>query len=207
MKRYIIILTLLSSITLLGYSQNIDEVFKTMPDEFLPAFSEANKTMLLVDSSLSVIPYELGEVEKLKYSDTFLSLRTSDVGTMQIKILPLVNETKIIALIKTVCGNVCDSNIRFFTSDWKAVEEKSILPKIPPQVFFDKNKVETPQFKWATSHIAIYPLKFQFKEGSTNLEVKFDILDHLSSKDSTKIAPYLMKESIDLSWNKSTFVF
>ena len=92
----------------------MNELFKSMPSEYLPAFTEADKTMLLVDSSLSVIPYALGEIERLEYTDTFLSIRTSEVGTMQIKILPLVNKTYVIALIKTVCSGVCDSNIRFF---------------------------------------------------------------------------------------------
>lgn len=121
MKQYIVLF--FSCIVFLGYGQKIDEVFKTMPDEFLPAFSEANKTMLLVDSSLSVIPYPLGEIEKTEFDDTFLSLKTSEVGTMQIKLLSLVNQTQIIALIKTVCGTFCDSNIRFFSTDGKKLIE------------------------------------------------------------------------------------
>ena len=141
MKRYIILL-ILSSITFLSYGQTMNELFKTMPSEYLPAFSEANKTMLLVDSSLSVIPYSLGEIERLDYSDTFLSLKTSEVGTMQIKILPLVNKTQVIALIKTVCSsNVCDSDIRFFTNEWEEIEKSSLLPSIPPILFFDQSKI------------------------------------------------------------------
>lgn len=108
------ILLFFSCIIFVSYGQKIDDVFETMPDYFLPAFSDANKTMLLVDTSLSVIPYPLGEIERLEYTDTFLSVKTSDVGTMQIKLLPLVNDTQIIAVIKSVCSNVCDSNIRFF---------------------------------------------------------------------------------------------
>lgn len=193
--------------TLLSYGQTMDEVFKTMPDEFLPAFSEADKTMLLVDSSLSVIPYALGEIERLEYSDTFLSIRTSKVGTMQIKILPLVNNTNIIALIKTVCSNVCDSDIRFFTSKWEKIEKSSMLPIIPPYIFFDDSKLDTPEFKWAMSQIDIYPLEFKFKNGSKDLQVKFDITGHLSPQDLKKIEPFLVKETMDLSWNKSTFVY
>ena len=205
MKRYIILL-FIGLITLSTYGQTIDEVFKSMPDEFLPAFSEANKTMLLVDSSLSVIPYPLGEIERLDYSDTFLSLRTSKVGTMQIKILSLVNNTIIVALINTVCSKVCDSNIRFFTEKWEEVDKESLLPKLPPHFFFDKTKIDTTEFKWAVSHIDMYPLHFQFKKGSNTLEVKFDITGHLSPQDLKQVEPYLNKESLELAWNKSMFV-
>ena len=206
MKRYFTLL-LLSCITLLSYGQTMDEVFKTMPNDFLPAFSEADKTMLLVDSSLSVIPYALGEIERLAYSDTFLSIKTSEVGTMQIKILPLINNTQIIVLIKTVCSGVCDSDIRFFTNEWKEIDKKSILPTITPQVFFDQKELNTPEFKWTVSQIDMFPLEFQFKNGSNNLQVKFDIANHLSALDFAKIEPFLVKETIDLLWNKSMFVY
>ena len=204
MKRYIILL-FIGCITFVSNAQTMDELFKTMPDEFLPAFTEADKTMLLVDSSLSVIPYALGEIERLEYSDTFLSLKTSKVGTMQIKILPLINNTQIIAVVKTVCVGVCDSHIRFFTTEWEEIQKNSLLPAITPHIFFDKAKLDTSEFKWAVSQIDIYPLHFQFVDGSNDLKLKFDIINHLSKQDSAKIKPYMVNETIDLSWNKSTF--
>lgn len=178
-----------------------------MPEEFLPAFSEANKTMLLVDSSLSVIPYPLGEIEKLAFDDTFLSVKTSEVGTLQIKLLPLVNKTQIVALIKTVCGMVCDSDIRFFSHEWEEIDKSSILLQILPSAFFDSTKVNTPDFEWALSLIDIYPLRYQFKKGSDDLEVTFDFKRYLSPQDLQKVNTYLNNETIDLLWNKSTFTY
>lgn len=204
MKPYIILF--FSCIVSLGYGQKIDEVFKTMPEELLPAFSEANKTMLLVDSSLSVIPYPLGEIEKLDYDETFLSLKTSEVGTMQIKLLSLVNQTQIIALIKTVCGTFCDSNIRFFSTDWNEIDRSSLLPQIKPIAFFDATQVNTEEFKWAISHIDIFPLQYQFEKESDNIIVTFDFKKSLSKNDLQKVTPYLENETIELSWNKSTFI-
>ena len=204
MKQYIVLF--FSCIVFLSYGQKIDEVFKTMPNEFLPAFSEANKTMLLVDSSLSVIPYPLGEIEKLDYDDTFLSLKTSEVGTMQIKLLSLVNQTQIIVLIKTVCGTFCDSDIRFFSIDWKEINRSSLLPQIKPIVFFDSNKLNTQEFKWAVSHIDLFPLHYQFEKESDNLSVTFDFKKYLSKEDLQNVTPYLKSETKELTWNKSTFV-
>lgn len=204
MKHYILLL--FCGIAFMNFGQNIDEVFKTMPEEYLPSFSEANKTMLLVDTSLSVIPYPLGEIEKLAYSDTFLSIKTSEVGTMQIKLLPLVNKTQIVALIKTVCGTVCDSDIRFYSLDWEKIDKSSLLPQIPKQTFFDSTKKDTSEFKWALSLIDIYPLHFQFIEESDNLEVTFDFKEYLSPVDFQKVTPYIKNETINLLWNKSMFI-
>ena len=204
MKQYILLL--FSCITIFSYGQKIDEVFKTMPDEFLPAFTEADKTMLLVDSNLSVIPYALGEIEKLAYNETFLSIKTSEVGTMQIKLLPLVNNTHIVAMIKTVCSKVYDSNIRFFSKEWEEIDKSSILPQITPLTFFDSSKADTPEFKWALSHIDLFPISYQFKNGSNNLVVTFDFKNYLSKQDVQKVSPFLHNETVDLMWNKSTFV-
>ncbi|MGV8963627.1 MAG: DUF3256 family protein [Candidatus Saccharimonadaceae bacterium] len=206
MKKYIILF--LSCISFLSYGQNIDQVFKTMPDEFLPAFSEADKTMLLVDTSLTVIPYALGNIERLYHNDNYLSLKTSEMGTLQIKLLPLVNKTQIIALIKTVCSSkVCDSNLRFFSDKWEEIEKSNILPDIQPNLFFDASKINTLDFKLAVSHINIYPLQYQFNKGSNDLSVKFDFKDLLSPEDIKKIEPFVNKETIDLKWNNSMFIY
>lgn len=205
MKRYI--LFFFYCITFFSYGQTIDTVFKTMPIEFLPAFSDANKTMLLMDTSLSVIPYPLGKIERLEYTDTFLSLKTSDVGTLQLKLLPLVNNTLIISVVKTVCSNVCDSEIRFFTDKWEEIDKNNLLPNIQPHIFFDASKLNRLDFKVAVSHINIYPLHLQFNKESDDLAVKFDFVGFLSSDDLKKIEPFVEKESIILSWNKSMFVF
>ena len=84
------------------FSQKIDDVFKTMPNSVLPGLSESNRTMFLVDTGKTVIPYSLGKIEKLAYTPDFLKIKTSDIGTTQIKLLPLINDTKIICVIKTV---------------------------------------------------------------------------------------------------------
>ena len=72
-----------------------------------------------------------------------------------------------------MCSGVCDSDIRFFTNEWKEIDKKSILPTITPQVFFDQKELNTPEFKWTVSQIDMFPLEFQFKNGSNNLQVKF----------------------------------
>ncbi|HUI32967.1 MAG: DUF3256 family protein [Dysgonamonadaceae bacterium] len=206
MKRYI--LFFFCCITFFSYGQTIDTVFKTMPDEFLPAFSEANKTMLLMDTSLSVIPYPLGKIERLEYTDTFLSLKTSDVGTLQMKLLPLVNNTQIISVVKTICSKkVCDSEIRFFSDKWEEIDKNRLMPDIQPEIFFDASKLNTLDFKVAASHINIYPLHFQFNKENDDLSIKFDFTGFLSSEDLKKIEPFVEKENLILSWNKSMFVF
>lgn len=204
MKQYILFLFLIIGSTL--FAQKVDSVFMSMPDELLPHFSEANRTMLLMDSALTKIPYELGEIEKLEYNNSFLSIRTSEVATLQIKLLPLVNNTNIIAVVKTVCAKVCDSNIRFFTEQWDEIDKSEILPTIPPSTFFDVNEENKAYFREIALNIDIYPLYFVFTKDDDNLKATFDFSNHLSSQNFKEIKPYIKSTTVDLIWNKAAFV-
>lgn len=205
MKQHIVLI--FWCITFFGFGQTIDTIFRTMSDELLPAFSEVNKTMLLVDTSLSVIPYPLGKIEKLEYTESFLSMKTSEVGTLQLKLLPLVNNSKIISVVKTVCSKkICDSDVRFFTDKWEEIDKKSLLPDIQPEVFFDSTQLNSLDFKIAASHIHIYPLHFQFNKENDDLLVTFDFNNALSPEDFKKIEPFVEKKAIVLQWNKAMFV-
>jgi hypothetical protein len=81
--------------------------------------SEGNKTMLLVDSGKTTVPYALGEIKKLEQSSDYLKIKTSDAGTTQLKMLPVAKDSSIVCIIKTVCAEACDSHISFYTTNGK----------------------------------------------------------------------------------------
>lgn len=119
-KRFIPLGFLLIALTC--SAQKMGELFKTMPQHVLPGFSEADKIMLLVDTALTSIPYPLGNIERINYTDDFLKIKTSSRGNLQIKLLPLINNTKIVCVVKTVCGQACDSQIQFYSTEWNPIE-------------------------------------------------------------------------------------
>lgn len=200
--KYIIIF-LFTLISISGYGQTLSDLFKSMPQEVLPGFTEADKTMLLVDTSLTVIPYSLGEIERLSYNDTYLHIRTSDIGTLQLKLLPLVNSTYIICMIKTVCGKACDSNISFYSTEWNPLDSSSFLPKIDADLFFNKNDIKDRKF--AESLLDIEPISATIQTNSNNLILKLDYKTYLSDENVSKVEAIIKQDSITLQWNKSSF--
>ncbi len=58
-----------------SYGQNIGDLFKSMPTVLLPGISEGNKTMLLVNTGKTTIPYTLGEISKIKQNDDLLEIK------------------------------------------------------------------------------------------------------------------------------------
>lgn len=188
-----------------AFPQKIDDVFKTMPNSILPGLSDGNRTMLLVDTGKTVIPYSLGEIEKLAYAPDFLKIKTSGIGSTQLKLLPLINDTQIICVIRTVCGKACDSNIRFYSTDWKELEAKTLLSHISAASFFDSSKKDSNNYKFALSLPDIYPVSAEFENGSDSLTLKLDLENYLSDEQLAEIRPFIKNETITLNWNNISF--
>lgn len=188
-----------------AFPQKIDDVFKTMPNSILPGLSDGNRTMLLVDTGKTVIPYSLGEIEKLAYAPDFLKIKTSGIGSTQLKLLPLINDTQIICVIRTVCGKACDSNIRFYSTDWKELEAKTLLSHISAASFFDSSKKDSENYKFALSLPDIYPVSAEFENGSDSLTLKLDLENYLSDEQLAEIRPFIKNETITLNWNNISF--
>jgi len=206
--RYIIFF-LFTLVIIPGNGQTLSDLFKSMPQEVIPGFTEADKTMLLVDTSHTVIPYALGEIKRLSYNDSYLYIRTSDIGTLQLKLLPLVNNTYIICMIKTVCGKACDSNIRFFSTEWKPLNSSSILPNINADLFFTNditnNGIENEQYNILKSLLDIDPISAIFEPNTNNIIITLDYKTYLSKENVSQIEPIIKQDSITLHWNKSSF--
>ena len=200
-----ILITSFILISVVAFPQKIDNFFKTMPNFILPGLSESNKTMLLVDTGKTVIPYPLGEIEKLAYSPSFLKIKTSETGTTQIKLLPLINNTHIICVIKTVCAKACDSNIRFYSTDWKELDANTLLSNISAESFFDSSKKDSNNYKFALSLPDIYPVSAEFENGSDSLTLKLDLENYLSDEQLAEIRPFIKNETITLNWNNISF--
>lgn len=54
-----------------------------------------------------------------KLTNDYLLLQTTERSTVEMKLLPLVNNTYVVCMISTVNGPVPDSRIEFFTTNWE----------------------------------------------------------------------------------------
>ncbi len=203
MKKIFFLLFL--GISLCSYAQKINDVFKTMPSHILPGLSEGNRTMLLVNTGTTVITYDMGKFEKQIHTDSYLKIKTSEAGFTQIKLLPLVNNTQIICVIKTVCGNACDSHIRFYSTNWEEINGDTLLPDTSPEKFFDPAKKGTDKYKFAVSLPDIYPVWAEFVNGSDMLSLTLDYKKYLSESQLREIEPYIKSETITLKWDNTSF--
>lgn len=190
-------------------AQNLAEIFKSMPEELMPGISEGNKTMLLVDSTETTIPYMLGEIKKVEHGTDYIKIETSGIGNTQIKLLPVTNDSVIVCVIKTVCGgieaDVCDSNISFYTDKWEKLNSDSFISDITAEIFFDSFQKESENYKYALSLPDISPISAVLNKYNSDLLLIFNFKNYLPENHISEITPFLKSDTITLKWENSSF--
>lgn len=200
-----LILLFFLSLSTIVEAQQVGDLFKAMPPELLPGVSEGNKTMLLVDSGKTTVPYPLGEIVKEAYGNDYLRLQTSKIGTLQLKLLPVSEDSVVVCLIKTVCGNVCDSHISFYTSEWKKLGKEAFLPTISAEIFLNSSQKKSKNDKYAVSLPDIYPISATFNETGTDLTLTFHYKERLAEEQIQQLEPLLKGDSVVLTWKNGSF--
>lgn len=203
MKKITTIFLLLLSMTATG--QTIADLFRSMPSELLPGVSEANKTMLLVDSGKTSVPYALGEIGKIAQGNDFLHVRTSDVGDLQLKVLPLSSDSLIVSVIQTVCAGVCDSRIYFFTANWEELDKELFLPQLSSEIFFNSSKKDSDNYKYAVSLPDIFPISGRFAKTGSDLTLRLHYRERLTDDQIEEVKPFLVSDTLLFKWENATF--
>jgi len=204
--RSILLLFILGTLgTTLIHGQTVGDLFKSMPTEFLPGLSEGNKTMLLVDTGHTAVPYPLGEVKKTIHTPDHLKIQTSEIGVTELKLLPVSSDSVIICVINTVCGDACDSRVDFYTTGWEKIEDTVLLPKVSEEIFFDSSRKGLKNYKYAVSLSGIYPISATFKENETDLLLTFNYEEQLTREQIDEITPFLRSDTVVLKWDGVAF--
>jgi hypothetical protein len=103
-------------------AQTIKEIFISLPEVALLPLS-TNDRMDLIDlyteGREASIQNSFGDTVILnRLEESYLSIQSGN-ATTEIFFLTLVNESKIIGLIQTVCAPICDSRLEFYSLKWK----------------------------------------------------------------------------------------
>ncbi|MFR9166091.1 MAG: DUF3256 family protein [Dysgonomonas sp.] len=193
------------------HAQDVTSVFLSMPDDILLGLDAEGKDKLIAaptenNDSVAVMTALRSEIKRLGISDDYIKLQTSKAGTMQIKLLPLVNNTKIICVVKTVCGKACDSYINFYSTDWVLLDDISLFP-VPDKEWFIKPDADREDEDFANAYAAliINPFKIELSADDYTASVYYDIKNSLSADDWKKFEPYFTNQPKVFTWNKISF--
>lgn len=209
MKR--LILSILVCVCAFGVkAQEMDALFVAMPNQNIPQLDDAWRKDL-------VDLYKSGKEAKLKntmngisvlqkLTPDYLLLQTTERSTVEMKLLPLVNDTYVLCMITTINGPVSDSRVDFFTTDWKPLNSSDLFTPVSTDWFIkegvDRDDVA---FIEATSRLDMDLIQYSLSPDNLTLTATYTTPLYLEKEARDKLKPFLKENPKVFTWEKFHF--
>ena len=210
MKKKIVLITFLLSVSVhFIKGQTISELFIKLPEPALLTLTVSDR-MDLIDL------YKAGDKATVKnrfsdscsilnMTDDYIQIRTSN-NTIELFILPMINDSKIIGLIQTVCAPVCDSYLEFYSTTWKKLSTSVFITFAGKSDFLkDGINPEDETVKNALIPLDISLMKLNYEPEKHELQQFYTTPDYLSEIDRNKVKQYLTETPKLFKWNLTRF--
>lgn len=209
MKR--ILFSILLSVFALGVgAQEMDALFVSMPDSNIPQLENAWRKDL-------VDLYKSGKEAKLKntmngfstlkkLTSDYLLLEVTERSRIEMKLLPLVNNTNVVCFVRTVSGPVADSRVDFFTTEWVPLDASDLFTPVSADWFIkeDADRGST-DFLSATSRLDMDLVEYRLSPDSLTLTATYNTPLYLSKEDRDKVIPFIKESPKVYTWDKHHF--
>lgn len=208
--RHFIFSVLLSALVFGVKAQDMAGIFAAMPDQKIPQLEHAWRKDLMD-------LYTAGKEAKLKntmngYSTLqkltpdYLLLQPTDRSTVEMKLLPLVNNTYIVCVVTTVKGPVADSRVEFFTTDWQPLAAQDLFTPVTPEWFLkeDANK-QDPAYQDAVSRLDMDLIQYALSPEEETLTATYTTPLYVEFDEREKVMRFIKPEPKVYRWEKSHF--
>ncbi|MDR0844951.1 MAG: DUF3256 family protein [Tannerella sp.] len=191
-------------------AQDMAAFFISMPNENILQLEEAWRKDL-VDLYRSGKPATLdntmqGRSTLLKLTPDYLLLQSTERSTVEIKFLPLINNTFIACVITTVSAPVADSRVEFFTTDWKPLDASGIWSPATADRFVKENAdKQDADFRDAVSSLDITLIHYRLNVDDATLTAEYTTPAYLSLEDREMVKPFLKESPIVYQWKTGRF--
>ena len=193
-----------------AFAQDMKSVFIAMPDSITPLLTKVNKEDCVdfLDSQMKAAVKNRfdGTAEMKVLTEDYTLVQTSEIGTLEMKLLPINDSTKVVCMVKTVCASACDSDVRFYASDWsEELDAASFLQRPSADVFFLPNDTLSEEGILIRKKADMHLLKASLSKDEPTLTFIYTTPDYLNQEDQEKLLPHLRKEPVVLEWKDGKF--
>ncbi|MCC8134704.1 MAG: DUF3256 family protein [Tannerellaceae bacterium] len=210
MKRIILLFFLFCGMATGLPAQDMATVFIAVPDSYIPQLeNEWRKD--LVDLYTNGKEAKLqnmmgGEAELKQLTPDFLSLRSTERTTIEMKLLPLVNNTHIICMVTTVEGPVADSRVSFFTTEWEPLEISGLFTPVTKEWFVKEDAdLSREEVQYALAHLDMDLIRYELHPENQTLSAYYMSPFYLNKEDREQVLPYLKEAPKVYTWEKTRF--
>lgn len=196
--------------TFAASSQEIGTLFCQMPDQYIPQLENAwrkDLTDLYKDGKEARLKNNMNGYSTIeKMTADYLRLQSTERTRIELRRLPLINDTYIICMITTVFGPAPDSRIAFFSTDWKPIDASTLWEPASRKDFFRAN-ADTTTVNWQETAAAadIDLIEYRMDEEKPVITAVYTTPQYLSDENRKKISAYLDPAPKQYVWKQSRF--
>jgi hypothetical protein len=191
-------------------AQDMKTLFAGMPDAFIPQLETAwRKDLADLFSSGKEARLKNamnGYSRLLRLTDDYLLLQVTDRSFVELKSLPLINNTYIICMVTTVEGPVADSRVAFYTTGWQPLEAGGLFEPVDPAWFIDEAAAtDSDAFLDAVSRLDMDLIAYSLSPDAPTLTATYTTPAYLGEQERKALLPFLKDRPKVYTWNKSSF--
>lgn len=193
-------------------AQEAKNYFKNIPDSLCPLLTAVNRADFIdfLESNMKAeVTNKFGhKSEMTRLSSDYICVQMTPQSSWQMKLLSVNDSTQVICAISTVCAPACDSDIAFYSTDWKKLLNFSFLPQQPIMHDFMNERpdsVDVYKYQKMISQADMLLMKAELSAEDDNLTFIFTTPQYMEKTVSEKLAPFI-KESIVYTWKRGKFI-
>lgn len=201
MRKLLSIILLFVCVASSASAQNMRSIFLNAPDAVFPLLTKNLRADMVdyVEAGMEAkITNRLDGVSVLKeLADDYLLLAMTASSTMQLKLLPIVDDT-IICMVKSVKAEAADSRVYFYDKEWNLLDGCAMFTYPSISDFFTSATAECMDI------CDIYLVALSLSADDNTLVAEYTMPAYMSSDDAKKVKPLLRK--LVYRWNGGRFV-
>jgi hypothetical protein len=207
--KFILTLFLLIAVLLPSPGQTAGELFVRFPELKSLALNTSDR-LDLIDlykaGEKATVKNRFGDsCSILRLTDDYLQIQTGK-SQLELFILPMINDSKIVGLIHTVCAPVCDSYLEFYTTAGKKLRATAFISIADKSDFLKKGiNREDEKVKNALVPLDISLMRFHYDSDKQELRQYYHTPDYLSESEKELVKPYLNENPKRYQWNLMRF--
>lgn len=190
-------------------AQDMKTVFVNMPDTIVPLLTKVNRedcVDFLASNMNAQVKNRFDKQAELKtLTMDYLLMQMTDVSTLEMKLLPINDSTKVICMVKTLCSSVCDSEVFFYNTNWKELDASLYVQLPSADAFYLPVETGDEDYTLYRKKADVNLLKLSLATEGMVLSCEYVTPSWLDEEDRKKLECYLRKEPIVLQWINGRF--
>lgn len=195
----------------MGQAQTLRELFINMPDSLCVLLTKNNRADFadFLDSNMRAkVKNKFDKISEMKVlTKDYLFLETTPFSTLEIKLLPINDSIKIICAIETYKGPAADSQISFYSADWKVLPVKDYLIEPDFESFlFNNDSIDVEKRNIALTKTDMNLTKAGLSSDTYTLSFINTTLDYLDKESVEELSPFISSLPILYYWKDGRFI-